>query len=78
MFRMRKITFQTDYNQNSLIFSVDHNDIFDHRYCIDPGNFLASKTPIPLDGDSVTIRNVGKNDTNCNRNGKSAVEAPRP
>ena len=21
-------------------FSVDHNDIFDHKYCIDPGNLL--------------------------------------
>ena len=31
--------------------------------------------PIPLDGDSATIRNVGQNDTNCSRNGKSAVEA---
>ena len=33
------------------------------------------KTPIPLEGDSATIRNVGQNDTNRNRNGKSAVEA---
>ena len=37
---MRKITFQTDKNQNSFIFSVDHNDIFDHKYCIDQGNLL--------------------------------------
>ena len=36
----------------------------------------SSKTPIPLDGDSATIRNFGQNDTNRNRNGKSAVEAP--
>ena len=32
------------------------------------------KTPIPLEGDSATIRNFGQNDTNRNRNGKSAVE----
>ena len=31
--------------------------------------------PSPLDGDSATIRNVGQNDTNRSRNGKSAVEA---
>ena len=31
--------------------------------------------PIPLDGDSATIRNFGQNDTNCSRIGKSAVEA---
>ena len=36
------------------------------RYC---------KTPIPLDGDSATIRNFCQNDTNRSRNGKSAVEA---
>ena len=30
--------FQTDKNQISFIFSVDHNDIFDHKHCIDPGN----------------------------------------
>ena len=34
------------------------------------------KPPIPLDGDSATIRNFGQNDTNRSRNGKSAVEAP--
>ena len=22
-------------------FSIDHNDIFDHKYCIDPGNLLS-------------------------------------
>ena len=33
--------------------------------------------PIPLDGDSATIRNFGQNDTNRSRNGKNAVEAPR-
>ena len=27
-------------NRNSFIFSVDHNDILDHKYCIDPGNLL--------------------------------------
>ena len=32
--------------------------------------------PLPLDGDSATIRNFGQSDTNRNRNGKSAVEAP--
>ena len=31
--------------------------------------------PIPLDGDSATIRNFGQNDTNSSRNAKSAVEA---
>ena len=30
--------FQTDYNQNSFIFSVDHNDNSDHMYCLDQGN----------------------------------------
>ena len=37
---MRKVTFQTDQNQNSFIFSVGYNDIFDHKYCIDPGNLI--------------------------------------
>ena len=32
--------FQTEYNQNSFSFSVDQNDIFDHKYCIDPGNLF--------------------------------------
>ena len=43
---MRKITFQTDKNQNSFIFSVDHIqfDIFDHKYCIDPGNLFSIKS----------------------------------
>ena len=31
---MRKITFQTDKNQNSFIFSVDHNDIIDHIFIL--------------------------------------------
>ena len=30
--------------------------------------------PIPLDGDSATIRNFGQNDTKRSRNDKSAVE----
>ena len=38
---MRKITFQTDLNQNSFNFSVDDNGIFEHKYCIDPGNLLS-------------------------------------
>ena len=37
---MQNITFKTDLNQNSFIFSEDHNDIFDHRYQIDPGNLF--------------------------------------
>ena len=28
-------------NENMFIFSVDHSDIFDHKYCIDPGNLLS-------------------------------------
>ena len=24
-------------------FSVDRNDIFDHKYCIDPGNLFSIK-----------------------------------
>ena len=35
------MTFQTDLNQNSFVFSVDHNDIFDHKYHIDPGNLFS-------------------------------------
>ena len=35
-----------------------------------------SKTPFPLDGDSATIRNIGKIDTNRIRNGQSAAGAP--
>ena len=44
------------------------------------GNYnlrFVDKTPIPLDGDSATIQNFGQNDTNRNRNGKRAEEAPR-
>ena len=41
IFQMRKITFQTDSNQNGFIFYKDHNDIFDHKYCIDPGNLIS-------------------------------------
>ena len=40
---MRKITFQTDENQNNFIFSVDHNDNFDHKYHIDPGKLFSIK-----------------------------------
>ena len=38
---MRKITFKTESNQNSFYFSDDHNDIFDHKYNIDPGNWFS-------------------------------------
>ena len=38
---MRNITFKTDLNQNSYIFSKDHNDIFDNKYHIDPGNLFS-------------------------------------
>ena len=38
---MRKITFQTDYNQKSFILSVEFNDIFDHKYYLDPGNLFS-------------------------------------
>ena len=38
--RMRKITFRTYQNNNCFIFSVDHNDIIDHKDCIDPVNLL--------------------------------------
>ena len=38
---MQKITFQTGKNQNSFIFSEDHNDIFDHTYHIDPDNLFS-------------------------------------
>ena len=38
---MRKITFQTDKNQNSLIFPEDHDGIFVHKYPIDPGNLFS-------------------------------------
>ena len=35
---------------------------------------VSLKTPIPLDSNSATIQKFGQNDTNRNRNGKSAVE----
>ena len=38
---MRTITFKTDKNQNSFDFSEDFNDIFDHKYHIDPGNLFS-------------------------------------
>ena len=38
---MQKITFKTDWNQNSFNFSEDHSDIFDHKYNIDPGNLFS-------------------------------------
>ena len=37
---MRKIRFKTDQNQNSFFFEY-HNDIFDHKYHIDPGNLFS-------------------------------------
>ena len=37
---MLKITFRTYYDQKSFLFSVDRNDIDDHKYCIEPGIFL--------------------------------------
>ena len=38
---MRIITLKTDKKQNSFIFSEDHNDIFDHKYDIDPCNLFS-------------------------------------
>ena len=38
---MRKLTFKTDLNQNIFNFIEDHNDIFDHKYHIDPGNLFS-------------------------------------
>ena len=38
---MRKIMFKTDWNQNSLIFSEDHTDIFEIKYHIVPGNLFS-------------------------------------
>ena len=38
---MRKIIFKTYKNQNRFIFSEDHNEIFDHKYRMDPGNLLS-------------------------------------
>ena len=35
------MTFKTDKNQNSIIFSEDHNDNFDHKYHIGPGNLFS-------------------------------------
>ena len=33
--------FKTALNQNNFNFSEDHNDIFDHKHLIDPGNLLS-------------------------------------
>ena len=38
---MQKITFQIGKNQNRFNFSEDHNDIFDHKFHIDPGNLFS-------------------------------------
>ena len=38
---MRQITFKTDLSQNSFNFSEDHNDIFDRKHHIDPGNLFS-------------------------------------
>ena len=32
---------KNNVSKNSFIFSVDHNDIFDHEYCIGLGNLLS-------------------------------------
>ena len=40
-FKIQKITFQTYLNKKSFIFSEDHNDIFGHKYHIDPGNLFS-------------------------------------
>ena len=37
---IRKITFQTSENQNCFMYSVDHNAIFAHMHCYEPGNLL--------------------------------------
>ena len=46
-----------------------------NRRPVERGGGNRPKPPIPLDGDSATIRNFGQNDTNRSRNGKNAVEA---
>ena len=33
--------FKTDNNQNSFNFSENHNDIFDHKYQINPGSLYS-------------------------------------
>ena len=33
--------FQTDLNKKVYFFSADHNNIFDHKYRIDPGNLFS-------------------------------------
>ena len=37
---MLKYSFKLIKDLKSFIFSVGHNDIFAHKYCIDPGNLL--------------------------------------
>ena len=41
IFQDAKITFKTDKNQNSFNFSEDHNNIYDHKYHTDPGNWIS-------------------------------------
>ena len=42
---------KNNVNQNSSIFSVDHNDIFDHKYWIDPGDLFNIIYYITLNGN---------------------------
>ena len=56
------------YSLNSLQKCKVANYNFDSVY---------SKTPIPLDGDSATIRNFGQNDADRSRNGKSVLETQK-
>ena len=55
---MQKITFQTDYNQNSFTFSVDYNDIFDHKYCIDPGNLFSILYRTEQNRSFIRLKNI--------------------
>ena len=38
---MQKITFKLVKIKIVSFFSADHNGIFDHKYCIDPGNLFS-------------------------------------
>ena len=38
---MRKLSFQTDLNQNNFIISKDHSNLFDHKNRIDPGKLFS-------------------------------------